>query len=187
MIQTLESKISGLKHMLYYLQDFFFFFWYLWMSMPLNSIDILLRVSLDGDFLIVCLFSLYIMSNSFVAPPGSPVHGISQARILEWVAISFSRGSFQSRTQTHISCISYIGRGFFITIATWEAQLFNRLLLWYLISILALLHYDPLPFRKFDSSYNKNGLLILLYDYSLSLKLSNKHLYPKKDLTVFRF
>ena len=36
--------------------------------------------------------------------PGSPVHGISQARILEWVAISFSRGSSQSRDQTHLSC-----------------------------------------------------------------------------------
>ena len=143
-------------------------------------------------YVCVCVYSITQLHLTLFCPmdcssPGSPVHGISQARILEWVAISFSRGSFQSRTQTHISCISYIGRGFFITIATWEAQLFNRLLLWYLISILALLHYDPLPFRKFDSSYNKNGLLILLYDYSLSLKLSNKHLYPKKDLTVFRF
>jgi len=30
-------------------------------------------------------------------PPGSSVHGILQARILEWVAISFSRGSSQPR------------------------------------------------------------------------------------------
>ena len=37
--------------------------------------------------------------------PGSSVHGISQARILEWVAISFSRGSFQPRDWTHVSCI----------------------------------------------------------------------------------
>ena len=28
------------------------------------------------------------------SPPGSSIHGVSQARILEWVAISFSRGSF---------------------------------------------------------------------------------------------
>ena len=34
------------------------------------------------------------------------VHGISQARILEWVAISFSRGSFQPRDQAPISCIA---------------------------------------------------------------------------------
>ena len=37
---------------------------------------------------------------------GSSVYGISQARILEWVAISYSRGSSQPRDQTHISCIS---------------------------------------------------------------------------------
>ena len=42
--------------------------------------------------------------------PGSFVHGISQARMLEWVAISFSRGSSQPRDWTHISCIYYIGR-----------------------------------------------------------------------------
>ena len=42
--------------------------------------------------------------------PGSSVHGISQARILEWVAISFSRGSSWPRNQTHDS---YIGRWIF--------------------------------------------------------------------------
>ena len=45
------------------------------------------------------------------SPPGSSVHGISQARVLEWVAISFSRGSSWPRDQTHISCIA---GGFFI-------------------------------------------------------------------------
>ena len=38
-------------------------------------------------------------------PPGSSVHGILQARILEWVAISYSRGSPQPRDQTEI-CIA---------------------------------------------------------------------------------
>ena len=38
--------------------------------------------------------------------PGSSVHGVLQARVLEWVAISFSRGSFQPRDQTRISCIA---------------------------------------------------------------------------------
>ena len=37
--------------------------------------------------------------------PGSSVHEIFQARVLEWVAISFSRGSSQPRDQTHFSCI----------------------------------------------------------------------------------
>ena len=39
------------------------------------------------------------------SPPGSSVHGISQASILEWVAISFSRGSSQPRDQTQVSYI----------------------------------------------------------------------------------
>ena len=38
------------------------------------------------------------------SPPGSSVHGISQAKILEWVAISSSRGSSQPRDWTHVSC-----------------------------------------------------------------------------------
>ena len=39
-------------------------------------------------------------------PPGSSVHGILQARILEWVAIPFSRGSSQPRDWTWVSCIA---------------------------------------------------------------------------------
>ena len=39
------------------------------------------------------------------SPPSSSVRGISQARILEWVAISFSKRSSWPRDQTHISCI----------------------------------------------------------------------------------
>ena len=42
------------------------------------------------------------------SPQGFSVYGISQARILEWVATSFSGGSSWPRNQTHISCI---GRG----------------------------------------------------------------------------
>ena len=40
------------------------------------------------------------------SPPGSSVHGILQARILKWVAISFSRRSFPPRNQTQVSCIA---------------------------------------------------------------------------------
>ena len=39
------------------------------------------------------------------SPPGFSVRGILQARILEWAAISFSRGSSQPRDQTWVSCI----------------------------------------------------------------------------------
>ena len=51
---------------------------------------------------------------------GSSVHGILQARILEWVAISSSRGSSQPGNQTWVSCI---GRGVLYSCATWEAVL----------------------------------------------------------------
>ena len=42
--------------------------------------------------------------------PGSSIHGIFQARILEWVAISFSRRSSWSRDRTRVSCL--VGRHF---------------------------------------------------------------------------
>ena len=51
--------------------------------------------------------------------PGSSIHGISQARILEWVAISFSRGSPQSRNRTFLFCI---GRQILYYWATREAH-----------------------------------------------------------------
>ena len=54
--------------------------------------------------------------------PGSSVHGILQARILEWVAMLSSRESSWPRDQAHISSVSCIGRGFFTTSATWEAH-----------------------------------------------------------------
>ena len=48
-------------------------------------------------------------------PPGSSVHGIFLARILEWVAIPFSRGSSQPRNQTWVSHVSCIAGRFFTT------------------------------------------------------------------------
>ena len=42
--------------------------------------------------------------------PGSSVHGILQARILGWVAISFCRGPSQPRDPACVSCVSCTGR-----------------------------------------------------------------------------
>ena len=52
-------------------------------------------------------------------PMGYAVYGILQARILEWVAFPFSRGSSQPRDQTQVS---WIAGGFFTSWATREAQ-----------------------------------------------------------------
>ena len=43
------------------------------------------------------------------SPPGSSVRAISQARILERVAIPFRRGSSQARNETPVSCVCYSG------------------------------------------------------------------------------
>ena len=43
--------------------------------------------------------------------PGSSIHGSLQARVLEWVAMSSSRGSSRPGDGTHVSCISCTGRG----------------------------------------------------------------------------
>ena len=56
------------------------------------------------------------------SPPGSSVHGILQARILELVSISYSRGSSQLRDQAHISCVFCIGKQILYHEATWEAH-----------------------------------------------------------------
>ena len=53
--------------------------------------------------------------------PGSSVHGILQARILEWVAMPSSKGSSQPRDWTRVSYVSCIAGGFFTTSATQEA------------------------------------------------------------------
>ena len=52
-------------------------------------------------------------------PEDYTVHGILQAKILEWVAFPFSRGSSQPRDQSKVSLIA---GGFFTSWATWEVQ-----------------------------------------------------------------
>ena len=70
-------------------------------------------VSFKPNNCIPNMSSCSVMSNS-VTPccslPGSSAHGIFQARTLEWVSISYSRGSSQPRDRTCDSCISSIVR-----------------------------------------------------------------------------
>ena len=77
------------------------------------------RIETSNDYCImhvytcVCSISqscLAVCSPSDCDPPGSSAHGIFQASILEWVSISYSRGSSQPGNQTHFSCVSCIGR-----------------------------------------------------------------------------
>ena len=56
------------------------------------------------------------------SPPGSFVHGILQARILEWVAMPSSKGSSQPRDWTVSLTFAALAGRFFTTSATWEDQ-----------------------------------------------------------------
>ena len=77
----------------------------------------------------VCAESCLTLCNPLdFSPSSSSVHWISQARILEWVAISSSRGSSQPRDCNCISYISTLAGGFFTTSTTWEATVVLPLL-----------------------------------------------------------
>ena len=56
------------------------------------------------------------------SPPGSSDHGLFQARILEWVAISYSRGSSQPRDRTRVPCVSCLGRWILYHGTAWKAS-----------------------------------------------------------------
>ena len=75
---------------------------------------------------VLCLVvQSYLTLCDFVdcSPPGSSLYGILQARILEWVALSSSRGSSWPRDWAYVSCGSCIAGGFFYHWATWEAPM----------------------------------------------------------------
>ena len=71
----------------------------------------------DTSLLLFSHSCLTLCDPTNCSPPGSSVHGISQARIPEWTAISFSRGSFQCKDLTRVFCIA--GR-FFTIWVTWK-------------------------------------------------------------------
>ena len=80
-------------------------------------------------YIYMCMYSLFEHAQSCptlcnpmdCSPRGSSVHGLFQARKLEWAAISSSNGSSRSRDRTCISCISSIEGRFLATWATWGA------------------------------------------------------------------
>ena len=99
----------------------------------------------------MCVFSDALSWSTVCDPmdcslPGSSVHGILQARMLEWVAISSSRGSSWPKDWTCISCFA---GGFFYHWVTWEA-LWDLYLAAYLRPILGTI-FSPL--KPWDSCF----------------------------------
>ena len=95
-----------------------------------------------------CLISCVQLSQDHMdcSPPGSNVHAISQARIREWAAISFSRGSSWPKNGIYIFCI---GRQILYHWATKEALFQVHHQLWYAVHMhcLHLLLYNRLFFH----------------------------------------
>ena len=110
------------------------------------------------------------------SPAGSSVHGISQARILEWAAISFSRGSSQVRDWTCISCTDRR------ILYHWAPGLLMSLPVQAIMFLYRWLRCIGLLSRP---TANSNGIYMWVIPRSLSLAepLSEKHI-PKYYFAV---
>ena len=73
--------------------------------------DTTLMAESEEELKSLCYSTLQPHGRQPTSLPGSSVYGIFQARVLEWVAISFSQGSSRSSNRTRISCIA--GRFFY--------------------------------------------------------------------------
>ena len=89
----------------------------------LEAKHILTDPVLSGSLLSVCAQSLQLCPTLCYpldcSPPGSSVHGVLQARILEWVVLPSWEGSSRPRDCT---CVTFIAGVFFTHWATWETQ-----------------------------------------------------------------
>ena len=73
---------------------------------PLRFLGLSATATHISQCMCVCtLTRVWFCHSMDCSPPGSSVHGILPARMLEWVAISFSSGCSQPRDRTHISCM----------------------------------------------------------------------------------
>ena len=79
-------------------------------------------------------------------PPGSSVQEISQARMLEWVAVSSSRGSSRPRGQTCISCVARIAGGFLSRWAVGDSHIASQFSATLLSAFLSLNFQVCFPF-----------------------------------------
>ena len=93
-------------------------FWGVWEFSVLEWLSLLLEALKTWKWKLIALLCLTLCDPMDGSPPGSSVHGILQARILEWVTIFFSKGSSWPRDWTQVSCIAV---RFFTLWATREA------------------------------------------------------------------
>ena len=82
----------------------------------------LLNTCVSGERLLSRFSWVHLCNSPDCSPPGSSVHGIPQAEILEWLGMPSSKGSAQARNQTSNFTSPELAGVFFTTNATWEAQ-----------------------------------------------------------------
>ena len=91
-----------------------------WCSLIRRGVALQKRKLLSRCSVYICICSQSLQLGPILCnlmdckPPGSSVHGILQARILEWVATSYSRGSFR---WTRVSCVSCTAGRFFLPLS----------------------------------------------------------------------
>ena len=117
------------KYIMYFLliskiQHFNLWFYIFNVYYPVKSLKVTSQMKLP--FKVMCVLCAQLCPALWdpmnCSPPDSSVHGVFQARVLEWVAISYSRGSSWSKDQTRVSCVSRIGRKILYLCTTCEAQ-----------------------------------------------------------------
>ena len=108
------------------------------------------------------------------SPPGSSVHGISQVRLLECIAISLSRGSSQPRDQT---CISCIGKRILYHWAMGEAQYLEsyNVIPWFPPSIYTFPSHYLL--RKLTNTHKPSASILRLQAFQGSFSANQNPLF----------
>ena len=115
---TLKPYSQMLDHLILSQRSKFFFstifsayvFCYWQLQLMFSNPSIFSSVGFAGMHAKPCQSCPTLCSPVHCSPPGFSVHGILQARILEWVAMPSSRGSSRPRDQIQVSCVSCIGR-----------------------------------------------------------------------------
>ena len=115
--------------------------------------------------------------------PGSSVCEILQARILEWVAISFPRGSSWSRDWTHISCVSCICRWILYLLSHCRSPLpsygtpLTALLLMFCVSSVSQLPAYSVPVPRLEYGFRKTQNHDVWPHFKFKNQISSKHQY----------
>ena len=105
------------------------------------------------------------------SPPGSSVHGIPQARILECVAISFSRGSSPPRDWTWVSCIA----GRFFTAEPW-GKLIKDSYIWSRIDVQSCVSFrSTVLWFTYIEKYRYVYFYVYCFSDSFPLEISTKY------------